>query len=273
MTRDFSDWIGRQSQREEPISPRLLGQFRATLAGFLGPAAVPLGIHWAMMPDLADPQDLGRDGHPRTGLFLPALPLPRRMWAGGELEYISDFRAEDHLTRQSVVADVAFKTGSTGQLGFVTLRHDWSARGELCLRERQDIVYREDPKPGQSAAPPQAEPWQPDRVWSLTPDPVLLFRYSALTFNGHRIHYDKPYATDVEGYAGLVVHGPLQALWMLNLAGDLLGRTPKRFRYRGLLPLICGTPVRIEARAEGADIGLRVVSEDGVATMQATAFA
>ena len=139
------------------------------------------------------------------------------------------------------------------------------------ITERHDIVYREDPGAGPAAQPAAAVPWAAERVWTITPDPVLLFRYSALTFNGHRIHYDFPYATGVEGYGGLVVHGPLQATWMLNLAADLLGRLPARFSYRGLSPLTCGQPVRIEARNEAAGIALRVITQGGVATMQASA--
>jgi 3-methylfumaryl-CoA hydratase len=193
------------------------------------------------------------------------------MWAGGELAFLSDFTADDHVTRETTVADITFKEGSTGKLGFVTLRHDWSAGGILRLQERQDIVYREAPHRGATAAPPPSEPWQADRVLALTPDPVLLLRYSALTFNAHRIHYDHAYATGIEGYAGLVVHGPLQALWMLNLAATLLGRNPSRFRYRGLSPLTCGIPVRVEAKTEGDSIALRVVTDTGVATMHATA--
>lgn len=271
MNGDAADWIGRRFTRDERITPRALAQFRSTLSGTLGPGAVPPGFHWALVPDLADAADLGRDGHPRTGLFLPPLPLPRRMWAGGELAFLSDFTADDHVTRETTVADITFKEGSTGKLGFVTLRHDWSAGGILRLQERQDIVYREAPHRGATAAPPPSEPWQADRVLALTPDPVLLLRYSALTFNAHRIHYDHAYATGIEGYAGLVVHGPLQALWMLNLAATLLGRNPSRFRYRGLSPLTCGIPVRVEAKTEGDSIALRVVTDTGVATMHATA--
>lgn len=267
-----ADWIGHSYTRQEMISDRMIAQFRATLPGLLGPGAVPPGFHLTLVPDLAEPVDLGRDGHPRTGLYVPKLPQPRRMWAGGEMEFLASFEPGEMVTRVSTVTDIAQKTGSTGPLGFVTVRHDWSVAGNLRLRERQDLVYREDPKPGAAAQPvPQAEVWVPDRVWTLTPDPVLLFRYSALTFNGHRIHYDYPYATGIEGYAGLVVHGPMQAVWMLNLAAEMLGRLPAKFSYRGLSPLICGTPVRVDARQVEERIDLRVLTDAGVATMQASA--
>ena len=274
--RDYSDWVGRQSSRSEVISDRLLTHFRAVMAGNLGPGAVPPGLHWALVPDVAEPADLGRDGHPRTGLFLPALdlrglPLPRRMWAGGELAFDGELSPGDVVTRDSMVGNITFKSGASGPLGFVTVNHLWKVDGQTRITERQDLVYREDPKPGTAPIPAATEEWQADAVWHITPDPVLLFRYSAITFNGHRIHYDLPYATGVEGYGGLVVHGPLQALWMLNLATRLGGRLPATFRYRGLSPLICGIPVKVEAQRRGETIALRVRRPDGVATMQATA--
>ncbi|MDZ7710749.1 MAG: hypothetical protein U5K36_12335 [Roseovarius sp.] len=146
------------------------------------------------------------------------------------------------------------------------------SNGTARLSERQDIVYREDPKPGQTRVPDRAEEWPGAQAWHVTPDPTLLFRFSALTFNGHRIHYDHPYATQVEGYEGLVVHGPMQAVWMMNLAVQSANRTVRRFSYRGRTPLICGTPVAIEAREAGGGLDLRVRREsDGVATMEARA--
>lgn len=287
---DYSDWLGRETRRIETISDRQVAHFRAALAGTLGPGtlepgipgpgtlgpdAVPPGFHWCLMPDAAAPGDLGRDGHPRPGLVMPALPLPRRMWAGGELDIAAPLHSGETVNKFSRIADITFKSGSTGALGFVTVRNVWSVGGQTRLTERQDIVYRDDPKPDPAPSltpsPAPAEDWPAAQIWRLTPDTVLLFRYSALTFNGHRIHYDHPYATGVEGYGGLVVHGPLQATWMLNLASKVLGRLPANFRYRGLAPLICGQPVRIEA-CEGADgLRLRVCRADGVATMQASA--
>lgn len=270
---DLSSWIGHHSRACETITERQVAQLRTTLTGTLSPEPVPPGLHWCLMPELAGPQDLGRDGHPRKGLYTPDLGLARRMWAGGELAFAGRLRAGDNVTRDSIVADISFKTGSTGQLGFVTLRHLWSVGGQTRITERQDVVYREDPKPGNAPAPVRADDWPDATRWHITPDPVLLFRYSAQTFNGHRIHYDHPYATGVEGYGGLVVHGPLQAVWMLNLATQMLGTLPATFRYRGVSPLICGTAVAIEARQTADGLGLRVRREDdGVVTMQATAL-
>jgi 3-methylfumaryl-CoA hydratase len=269
---DHSDWIGRETSRTETVTQRQVDGLAATLAGTLAPGAVPPGLHWCLVPDLADPQDLGRDGHPKRGMFMPDLPgLPRRMWAGGELAFNAPLQMGDTVTRTGKIADISFKTGSTGPLGFVTVQNVYSVGGEKRITERQDIVYREDPRPGQAALPTAVEDWPQAERWQITPDLVLLFRYSALTFNGHRIHYDQPYATGIEGYAGLVVHGPLQAIWMLNLATSLFGHLPASFRYRGLSPLIAGSPVAIEARPSPDGLALRVRRADGVVTMQATA--
>ncbi|PKQ11176.1 MAG: hypothetical protein CVT70_15580 [Alphaproteobacteria bacterium HGW-Alphaproteobacteria-1] len=269
---DYTGWIGHSFTRQEPITDRLIDQFRVTLAGTLAEAPVPAGLHWCLSPDAVTPDLLGRDCHPRPGLFLPALPLPRRMWAGGELALHAPFAPGDVVTRETTIEDVTFKEGRSGRLGFVTLRHAYRVAGTLRLDERQDIVYREDPKPGAAVTPPRAEDWPGATAWQVTPDPVLLFRFSALTFNGHRIHYDHPYATEVEGYAGLVVHGPMQAVWMLNLAAHVAGRLPARFSYRGLSPLVCGEAVSIEAREGVGALEIRVRRDsDGVTTMTARA--
>ncbi len=266
--RDYSDWIGRTYSRSEPISERLITQYRATLAGALGPGHVPPGLHWCLVPDVVTPDQMGRDCHPRTGIFLPALPLPRRMWAGGELRFHAPFAPGDLVTRETTIADVSFKQGRSGKLGFVTQRHVYGVDGAERLTERQDIVYREDPSPEQARMPERAEDWPDAVAWHLKTDSTLLFRFSALTFNGHRIHYDYPYATGVEGYEGLVVHGPMQAVWMINLAAHVIGHLPARFTYRGLTPLICDLPVLVEARETGGGLDLRVRRKgDGVATM------
>lgn len=269
----YEKWIGHRERRNEVVSERQLAHFRATFAGHLAEMAVPPGFHWTMVPDLVEPADLGRDGHPKTGIFFPALPLPRRMWAGGELEFAAPFAAGENVIRDSIVSDIKFKEGNSGSLGFVTINNLWSVNAAARVKERQDIVYREEPKPGSVARPAPAEPWQTDFSSTLTPDPVLLFRYSALTFNGHRIHYDRPYATDVEGYEGLVVHGPMQALLLLNIAASMFSALPSKFRYRGIAPLICGKTIALEARKTGEGLDLRVRTADGIVTMSAQATA
>lgn len=267
-------WIGRESRRTDVVSPRLAACFTATLAPHLAATpGAPLGVFWCLAPDVVEPGKLGPDGHPAMGLFLPAMPYPRRMWAGGELEIHGAFALGEEVTKASAVTAIAFKTGGTGRLAFVTVRHNYRVADRLVLAERQDVVYRDAEGTGsQPHHPPEAEPAAAVlNAWTVTPDPTLLFRYSALTFNAHRIHYDQPYATAQEGYAGLVVHGPLQATLLLNLAADTLGTTPRRFSYRGQAPLICGGPARLEAVRGRAGVALRVIDRNGTATMVATA--
>jgi 3-methylfumaryl-CoA hydratase len=274
MTTGFDDWIGRRFTRSEVLTPRLIAEFRATLAGLIEDRPVPLGIFWALNPEIAPPADLGRDGHPRTGLFIPALPLPRRMWAGGELRFKGAIAEGQTVTRDSTVESIALKDGASGKLGFVTLRNRMLADGDTVIEERQDIVYRPDHVPG---APPAAPPAAPDLGAPLdsvafTSSPTLLFRYSALTFNGHRIHYDPEYARGTEGYAGLVVHGPMQAIILMNLAAKVLGQTPGVFAYRGVAPHICGQAALAEAhRGSDGGLALRIRIDGGPVTMTATA--
>ncbi len=271
----YQSWIGRRIRRVDIVSPRLIEHFRATLSPRLAPANVPLGLFWALCPDALPPAELGRDGHPQPGKILPHLPLPRRMWAGGELDLRSAFHQGDEVLRDTTVEAISFKNGSTGQLGFVSVRHDYSVAGRACISERQDLVFREDPVPGErkpicASAPDLGLPLA---EFSLCPDPVLLYRYSALTFNGHRIHYDRSYATSVEGYGDLVVHAPLQATLMLNLAAEVLGVCPSRFNYRAVSLLTCGEPIRIEAHsAQNGGIALRVRRDGGPVTMSGMAF-
>jgi 3-methylfumaryl-CoA hydratase len=266
---DVSAWIGRRTERQDVIDERLIAEFRATLSPHLVRAAgLPPGIHWCLCPDMLAADQLGGDGHPRLGVYLPDVGLPRRMWAGGEIAIHGAFTPGDCVTKISTIENVAFKSGKSGGLCFVTLRNHYLARGELVIDDRQDIVYREpaaSPTPASASAPPVAI--APGH-WLVTPTPVMLFRYSAMTFNAHRIHYDEPYACGVEGYEGLVVHGPLQATLMLNLAASRLGRLPRQFSYRGIEPLICGRPFVVDARpADDGCVETRVVSAEGVVTM------
>lgn len=269
---DFADWIGRSFTRREPVSERLVEGFRATLGPWLADQDAPPGLHWCLCPDMVVADRLGRDAHPRPGLFLPALPFPRRMWAGGTLELTGRFRPGDLVTRKTTIENIRFRQGRSGPLGFVAVRHLYAVDGQTVLDEVHDIVYRPDPVPGLAATPPVApDLGAPLDAMELTPDPVLLFRFSALTFNGHRIHYDPSYATGVEGYDGLVVHGPLQAVLMLNLATRVLGRVPQSVRYRGLSPLTVGKPIAVEAHGGQDGLALRVRVKGGPVTMEATA--
>ncbi len=267
----YANWIGRQFSGSETVSDRVLNQFRATFGTMLAPAPVPPGLHWCLMPDIAEADRIGRDGTPQQGIFVPELPLPRRMWAGGELTITRALQPGEVVRRVTTISDITEKAGATGPLIFLTLDMVWSVGDETIITERRDFAYREDPKPGAGTTPDPAADWPDGALWTATPDPVLLFRYSAMTFNGHRIHYDHPYAMGVEGYDGLVVHGPLQATWMLNLATTVLGQTPARFRYRGMSPVICGQAVRIEGRRAKDGLALRVRNASGVVTMQGMA--
>jgi 3-methylfumaryl-CoA hydratase len=265
----YEDWIGRSYTRIDTLTPRLAAEYAATLSPNLAPVeGAALGLHWMLAPDIVTSDKLGPDCHPKLGLYLPPLPFPRRMWAGGELNFSGGFAVGDEVEKTSTIESIAFKSGATGSLAFVAVRHRYRVRGADVLDERQDIVYRAPI--GEAAKPTPAAPAEAKAGFSVEATPTLLFRYSAMTFNGHRIHYDLPYATGVEGYAGLVVHGPMQAALMLNVAAMAMGRAPRRFRYRGLSPLICGAPFRVEAIAAAEGVATRVVSGDGAATMSGT---
>jgi 3-methylfumaryl-CoA hydratase len=194
------------------------------------------------------------------------------MWAGGEIEFLDALRVGDVSTRTSRISDVTVKTGSTGQLCFVSVEHIVTSPRGIAIRERQDIVYRE--MGGAPAAAPKAAPPAPAAQHREThvSDPVLLFRYSALTFNGHRIHYDRDYVTKVEGYPGLIFHGPLQAAFIVELAAKLRGgKPPKTFTYRGVQPLFEGSDFSINANDNGASMELWTANDAGQPTMKGTA--
>ena len=268
----YAHWIGRRTVREDVVTLRLLDEFRATFGDALAEAPVPPGVFWCLAPEIVGAGDLGGDGHPRLGLFLPDLPFERRMWAGGEVVLHGAFAPGDAVTKTSVIESIAFKEGSTGPLCFVAVRHTYAVGDRVVVTERQDIVYRQAgtrrPDPAQRPSDRPAAAFREVRTATTT----QLFRYSAMTFNGHRIHYDVAYATGVEGHGGLVVHGPLQATLMLNLAARAAGREPARFAYRGLAPLHAGESFAVEAdwTAEG-EMNLVVRPEAGGVSMAGTA--
>lgn len=210
---NLRNWIGRDETESEVLTPALVRRFNATFDRSSGTAPgdeAPLLIHLCLAQPIAPMSALGRDGHPALGGFLPPVPLPRRMWAGGAFDFHGAIRIGETVTRCSVIRDVTLKRGRSGPLCFVTVDHEVTSDGRPSLSERQDIVYR-DAAP---ATPPATEPEPAEtgtHTRALSPTPTLLFRYSALTFNGHRIHYDRTFCTETEGYPGLVVHGPMQA--------------------------------------------------------------
>ncbi len=270
MTQDFKDWIGRKIERQDDVNARTVAEFEATLSPHLfATGAAPLGVHWCLSPDTLTADLLGGDGHPKLGQFIPDVGLPRRMWAGGELKLHGQFKLGDKVRKESVIADISYKTGKSGNLCFITINHSYAVDGRVIVDERQDVVYREAATASAAQAPQTVVPEK--SAWTVRPTSTLLFRYSAVTFNGHRIHYDDPYARNVEGYAGLVVHGPMQATLMLNLAASKLGRVPHSFSYRGVSPLILGAPFNIDATEANGMLNLRTISSAGVVTMTATA--
>src|SRR5260221_529312 len=241
-------WIGRSNQASDIVSAQLVKGLRATLFQEIGEPKpgdpAPWTVHWCLAQPVYPMSQLGPDGHPTRGGFLPPVPLPRRMWAGGELEFFDALRVGDAMTRTSRISDVTMKTGSTGALCFVSVDHQITTPRGTAIRERQDIVYR-DGSTAQASAPakPGAPPAAQHRESHMA-DPVLLFRYSALTFNGHRIHYDRDYVTKVEGYPGLIFHRPLQAALIVELAARLDGRAaPNKIYYRVSQTLLSGIEV------------------------------
>lgn len=254
------DAVGRTMRLEDRIDPWRAGALHATL-GLDGPAPaegdpLPAFWHWIYFLEARPRGALGRDGHPAKGAggFIPDLGLPRRMWAGGRLEFHRPLPLGCAAEKVTTIEAIEEKTGRTGPLAFVTLRHEISGPDGLAVTERQDIVYREDPAPNAPRPAPAAAPTDEERceLWRL--GPVELFRYSALTFNGHRIHYDRDYAREVEGYPGLVVHGPLIAQLLLGLAETALGPAA-RFEFRARAPAFDGEEIAICLKSDSPIAG------------------
>ncbi|MDE2596500.1 MAG: MaoC family dehydratase N-terminal domain-containing protein [Sphingomonadales bacterium] len=264
MSDDFSAWVGRSEQVTDVLEPARSNALRAALGDSTPLAAgdaMPLLHHWLYFWNVVQPAGLGPDGHPAKGGFLPPVPLPRRMWAGGRLTFHQPLLLGETVTRTSTIRKVETKVGKSGTLVFVTVGHELAGAHGLAVSEEQDIVYRE-PAAGMLPAPARDAP-APQAAWreEVTPDTVLLFRYSALTMNGHRIHYDRPYATGEESYPALVVHGPLQATLLAGLAARSLGQPLATFDFRGQSPAfdgpvlhVCGNP---------ADSGASLWTEQG----------
>jgi 3-methylfumaryl-CoA hydratase len=271
------DWIGRSETVDDVVTASALAKMSVTLARDDPPPGtgdpVPPGWHWMFAHAAAPAAALGPDGHTRRGGFLPPVVLPRRMWAGGRLTFGPPLRVGQTVTRRSTVRDVAEKAGRSGPLVFVTVRHDYAGPDGSAVIEEQDLVFRAAPRAGEGAPPAEAPP---PAAWRRTVrgDPVTLFRYSALTFNGHRIHYDQPYATREEGYPGLVVHGPLLATLMLDLVRrNAPGRAVQRFAFRALRPVFDTAPFEVAGApaADGKDVALWIVDAAGAVAMRATA--
>ena len=273
-------WIGRSETLHDTLHATPVQALRATLdhpaATVQAGDVLPPLWHWLYFLPLHRHSEIGADGHAQRGGFLPPVPLPRRMWAGSQLDFRSPLRLGAAVTRTSTIEDVSLKTGRSGSLVFVKLRHALHSDGkpEPALVEHHDIVYRDAQQPGDKPPPPQPAPtgaaWQRDWL----PDDVLLFRYSALTFNGHRIHYDRRYVTEVEGYPGLIVHGPLIATLLLDLLHrQLPDAVVSAFRFKALRPSFDGRPLRVngQPQADGRTVRLWAQDHEGWLTMDATA--
>jgi 3-methylfumaryl-CoA hydratase len=260
-TEELKAWTGRTETLHDVVTPAPIRMLRATLD--LPPddavRQLPPLWHWLYFLPSARQSELGPDGHPKRGGFLPPVPSPRRMWAGGQLEFFEPLQVGDAIQRVSTIDDVNVKSGRTGELCFVRVRHEVSSPRGLALREFHDIVYRPNPAPG--AAPPAYESVDRGQLHErVVPDDVLLFRYSALTFNGHRIHYDRRYVTEIEGYPGLIVHGPLLATLLAGLGGRRFeGREASAFSFRAQKPVFDLEPFEVcgSAEADAAHLWVR----------------
>jgi 3-methylfumaryl-CoA hydratase len=274
---DVRSWIGRTDARADQVTPAPIAALAATLDRDepfpqAGDPLPPLW-HWLYFLPIHRASDIGSDGHAKRGGFLPPVELPRRMFAGGRFWFHRPIRVGETLTRRSRIADVSCKDGRSGPLVFVVVGHEISGNDGVALVEEQDLVYRSGPVPGQSPPPPEAAP--NDAAWrrEVRPDEVLLFRYSALTFNGHRIHYDRRYATDVEGYPGLVVHGPLIATMLLELLRqNLPSAVVTEFSFRAVGPIFDVGPFLVCGRRDTATAArLWAADVEGALAMHAKA--
>ncbi|MBN3723671.1 FAS1-like dehydratase domain-containing protein [Burkholderia sp. Ac-20379] len=253
----------------------------AALAATLDSASVPQSSqplppmwHWLYFWSAAPQAEIGQDGHPKTGGFLPDLGLPRRMAAGGRFTFHAPLVIGSTATRESSIVATEHKEGRSGRLAFVTVRHDITSAGERLIREEQDIVYREAATPGQKEPAPTAAPFGADWERIIDPTEVLLFRYSALTFNGHRIHYDRQYAQSTEGYPDLVVHGPLIATLLLDTVARFVpGAIVREYTYKAVRPTFLGESFSVSGRRldDGKTIQLWAADHDGWLTMSANA--
>jgi len=279
---DWQDWVGREEQRADQLDPTRAKLWCAAF-DLEEQASLPQGIHFCLCNPDAPSAQLGPDGHPSRDMsasgFMPPIPeetMPRRMWASSKIRFHAPIGVGAQIERVSRIASVTAKSGGSGELVFVNVEHAHHADGALAVEEVQSIVYRAAAAADAPLSPSvlssanfDASEWDAHRV--VTPDPRLLFRYSALTFNTHRIHYDAPYARDVERYRGLVVHGPLTASLLLQLAASELGENQlKTFDFRGKSPAIADEPLHLVMRSSGGKIELAAYADDGREVMAAS---
>jgi 3-methylfumaryl-CoA hydratase len=269
-------WIGKSRADDDVIAARHARLMAATVdyphpEHLRDGEPLPPLWHWIYFLEGLPPGELGRDGHPARGGFLPPVPLANRMWAGGRLSFLGPVPIGTMVRKESRIFKVDHKVGRAGDLVFVTVLHEIkSLAGDLLVREEHDIVYKETLPPSPRGAPPPPSP-EAGSTRTFVPTSTTLFRYSALTFNGHRIHYDQDYCRTVEGYANLVVHGPLTATVLAAFAEEASGRTLREFSYRGVRPALLGDALTLSASLEGDHASLAVRLGDGAICMQADA--
>jgi 3-methylfumaryl-CoA hydratase len=276
MDDNFQAWIGRTETTTDPMSCVQAQSAQAMLddpgTALVNGEALPPLWHWFYFLPRAPQAGLDADGHPQRGGFLPPIPYPRRMFAGARVQWHRPLVVGVPAQRESRIGNVLMKSGKSGRLAFVTVTNRFVQDGELCIEESQDIVYRE---PSDRVNAPVATDWPPlpEGSWTrvLQPDTRLLFRFSALTFNAHRIHYDRAYASEVEGYPGLVVHGPLTAILLSELVRHSTARPMHAFSFRGVAPLFDLGPVRLVGTLEGDKLALQAQGPDGTAALVASA--
>jgi len=271
-------WVGRTQSASAALLPERVDELVATLseetvAPAQSGAVAPLLAHWTMFPPRVGMGALSGDGHPKLGDFLPPLDLPRRMWAGGEVRFHAPVHVGETLEKTSTISAITRKQGRTSDMVFVTVEHTLRGSAGTAITERQDIVYLPMPERFQPPSPVMA-PEAPDLDEAFGISQTRLFRYSAVTFNAHRIHYDLPYAQGVEKLPGLVVHGPLQATCLVQMAARAKGRAPTRLKYRSIHPMFHDDDLRLVGVWED-DHTLKLCTAaagGGHVGMQATAF-
>ncbi|MBF0094056.1 MAG: acyl-CoA dehydrogenase [Alphaproteobacteria bacterium] len=274
---NYSDWIGSKEEREEDIvltpAHALLATLDDTTTVLRNGDKLPPLWHWLFFLPRAPMSQIGGDGHPKRGGFLPPVALPRRMFAGARMTFPDSLIIGRPATRKGEVIAVSEKKGGSGTLVFVTVRYRIEQDGRLCVEEEQDIVYREPGGKVPAPVPAADVPRGVDGAWvkTVTPDPVLLFRFSSLTFNSHRIHYDRPYAMNEENYPGLMVHGPLNAMLLMDLCRNRAGRPVVGYSFRGKAPVFDLNPYHLIGRPSGDKVELEVQGPDGASCMSATA--
>ena len=234
-------WIGKIDNVTDYVTPIVEQRYRATLNMDIGNPKdgdpVTSGLHWMLGWNLVKNDELGVDSHPALGEFLPPVPLPRRMWAGSEIKVLKPIRVGDKVIKQSTVADIQVKEGRTGLLCFVTAEYNFLVNDEVTINEKHNIVYRDISKSGGGSGYSKDIPEKADLSEKIFMHPTILFRYSAIGFVGHRIHYDHPYTVNEENYPGLIVHGPLQATYLLRAAEKLTGKPVKSFTHKVMAPV------------------------------------